>query len=106
MRNIVKFTALLILILMSQACFGQTGEKIQSQEKADTAIQTIIIKHSGFLKEDELIIRFNKNNYELVEVIDAGEQIPSEEFGKYEIMLDNYLQFRSLDEIVPRVSRL
>jgi hypothetical protein len=58
------------------------------------------------MKDDELIIRFLKDNHELVEVIDEGKTIPSEEFPRYESMLDNYLRFRSLEDIVPRVSRL
>ncbi|MFC1502127.1 hypothetical protein ACFL6A_01785 [bacterium] len=103
-KLIVPF--MIATILVSLSCFAQTEKKVQEQDKADSTLQQITIKHSGFLKDDELIIQYRKDDHEITKVIDEGKVVPSEEFYQYEGMLHNYLQFRSLDDIVPRVSRL
>jgi len=98
--------SIIVIILISFPCNAQTELKVQEQDKADSTIQQITIKHSGFLKDDELIIRFRKDDHEITKVIDEDKVIPEEDFYKYETMLHNYLQFRSLEDIVPRVSQL
>ena len=94
------------VIMISMPCLSQTGEELHTQDKADSTIQKITIKHSGFLKDDVLIIEFRKGDHEITKVIDEDKVISEDNFYKYETMLHNYLQFRSLEDIVPRVSRL
>jgi tyrosyl-tRNA synthetase len=106
MRTKLIITVLITIIRVSLPCFAQTEEKVQARDKADSTVQQIIIKHSGFLKDDELIIQFRKDDHEIIKVVDEGKIVADEEFYKYESMLHNYLQFRSLEEIVPRIKRL
>ena len=77
-----------------------------AQTRSDTTVQKITIKYSGFLKDEEFTIRFKKENYDIVEVLSSGRAVPADSFYVYGPLLHDYLHFRGLENVVPRIEKL
>jgi hypothetical protein len=106
MQSFIKTILIGLFITVALNTYAQSDKKTQGQSKEDSTIQQITIKYSGFLEDDEFTIRFTKDQYNIVEVLNRGRSVPSDSFYKYEPLLYDYLQYRGLSGIVPRLSRL
>lgn len=83
---------------------------VLSKTKENTAkpdsLEKIVIKQSGFMKDDEIVIRYHSSDQTIVEVIDKGEKIPEQDFDEYVSMLWSYLELRDIELIKPKIEDL
>lgn len=94
-------------ILFSASRAGASAHAVTFERvTVDSTIEQITIKRSGFMEDDELIIRYRKPDYEIVEVIDKGETVPESDFHEYEHVLWTYLDLRAVERLAPRVARI
>ncbi|MFH1943872.1 MAG: hypothetical protein ABIL68_17355 [bacterium] len=100
----ILVVSLLVLSISTLSAQEKKGEEVQ--EKSSSGIEQITIKHTGFMKDEEVIIRYRRDDQEIVEVLDEGKTVLPEEFYKYEPMLWNFLEYRKMEKIIPRLSRL
>ena len=106
MRRQQLFILITWLGLGVSGIWGFDGARFISHEDQDKDIEEITIRHSGFLKDDKLTIRFRSEDQEIVEVIENGRSLPPETFHRYESKLRQFLEFRTFERMTEDMSRL
>jgi len=66
----------------------------------------IRIRNSGKKSKDILILKYGKDDHDLISVIDNGKLIPKEDFPKYGVRLREALGAREIDELRPHLQEL
>lgn len=106
MRSTNRCAILVLAILGVMNLNSQSMNAKVEQERSGSGIREITIKHSGFLSKKELVIRYRESDLQIVEVIDNGEKMPSEEFYRYESMLQEVVDHDIMVELAPKFERI
>lgn len=70
------------------------------------SIDVITIKKSGFMNNEEIVIKFRSDDHSIVSVVDKGEQVPKEQWHNYRSLLWSYLELRNVEELRPKIEKI
>jgi hypothetical protein len=102
MKNRIIIVLFSILVVFVSITNAQDPENTSVRD----SVEKIIIRKSGFMKDEEVVIRYRSSDHQIIEVIDKGEKIPDKDFREYESILWSYLELRNIESLKPRIERL
>jgi hypothetical protein len=109
MKMILKFclcAALIFGLAISAAVAAQDSETQEVvQENQSSKIKELTIRNSGFRSRATIVIRYRDEDKKIVEVIENGRKLPSEEFGRYESVIREVLEIPQIDRLLPEIDR-
>ena len=84
----------------------------QDQEKSDAVVEErspeikeLTIRNSGFRSRSTVVIRYREEDKQIVQVIENGKRLPSEEFARYESIIRDVLEIPQIDRLLPEIER-
>lgn len=84
----------------------------QDQEKSDAVVEArspeikeLTIRNSGFRSRSTVVIRYREEDKQIVQVIENGKRLPSEEFARYESIIRDVLEIPQIDRLLPEIER-
>lgn len=102
----MKKQAIILLLSLVFTLTTNTNAQVVRNRTAKDSLEKIIIKQSGFMKDDEIIIIYRSSDHTIVEVIDKGDDISKQYHHKYESILQSYIELRNIESIKSRIDIL
>ena len=69
-------------------------------------VSRVIVKETGFLKKNKVIIDFDVHSQTILKVVDNGKEVDPKKFHKYQEHLEGATELSELEALVPRMEEI